>query len=85
VNYATALTAARERAGLSKRRLAIMVGVEPSYITHIEAGRRLPSLPTLELLANACGVTLMALHIMAADDGDIARFPGLIRPPGLVL
>lgn len=47
----------REQVGMSKRRLAEIVGVEPNYITQMESGDKTPSFDTLICIANALQVT----------------------------
>lgn len=41
----------RERLGCSKRRLAKLVGIEPSYVTKIESGEKVPSVAVLVRIA----------------------------------
>ena len=43
-----ALRELRRLSGQSQSKVAIVVGVDPTYISHLESGRRLPS-PTLLL------------------------------------
>lgn len=43
----------RERAGLSQRELAERVGMEPTYISHVECWRRCPSVDAMYMLASA--------------------------------
>jgi transcriptional regulator with XRE-family HTH domain len=45
----------RRGVGLSKRRLAFKLGVDPSYVGLVESGRRLPSLEMLYRLAHELG------------------------------
>ena len=49
---------ARHAAGLTVRGLAEKIGVAPSTITAIEAGRKIPRADTLRKIADACNVTL---------------------------
>ena len=56
MDYGHGFRVNRERVGLSKRALAKAIGVDPSYITHIEAGRKVPSLEVLVAVAQATGV-----------------------------
>lgn len=65
LNYGAGLMVARQRAGLSKRRLAMNAGYDPSYITHIENGSKKPSLEALECLAAACGCKVSAILLEA--------------------
>lgn len=54
----------REAAGLSQRELGERLGVDPTYISHLEAGRRDPSLGLLRRLARELSVPL-ALFLAA--------------------
>lgn len=71
MNYGRGIEAARTRQGISKRRLAALVGVDPSYITHLEAGKKTPSLPVVEKIATALEVPVYVLMLMSSDDGDL--------------
>jgi len=59
------------RRGLSKRKLAALTGVDASYITHLEAGKKTPSLPMVEMLARALDVPVYLLMFLSSDDGDL--------------
>ena len=49
----------RKRAGLSKRKLSIMVGRTEGYISNLENSRKFaPSFETLNDIADVCGITL---------------------------
>lgn len=50
--------ARREAAGLSQRQLAEIVGIRQPNIARLEAGDVLPTLGTLDRIANALGLTL---------------------------
>jgi len=54
--FADRMRSARRRMKLSQRRLALQLGVCPSFVNHLEAGRRLPSLPNLYAIANLLNV-----------------------------
>lgn len=54
-NFGIALRAVREANGLSQAELAEEAGVTHTYISHIEAGRRIPHVTTVRLLATALG------------------------------
>ena len=71
MDYARGLLIARTKAGVSKRHLAKLVGVDASYISHLEAGRRKPSLDIIEKLAEALEMPLPLLLILAADAADL--------------
>jgi transcriptional regulator with XRE-family HTH domain len=71
MNYAKGLTFARTKAGVSKRQLAKMVGVDASYITHIEAGRKKPSLDIMEKVAEVLKLPMPLLVLLSADSNDL--------------
>ena len=71
MNYARGVMVARTRAGLSKRELAVRIGVHASYITHIEAGRKKPSLDVLEKVAGALATSMPLLMLLAADAEEL--------------
>lgn len=56
----TYLRSERARVGLSQREMAERLGVSHTYISHLEADRRIPS---MELLQNFVGVTLRTLVV----------------------
>ena len=57
-DFASTVLHARRDKAISQRRLAALVGVSHSYISHIEMGRRTPSLRTLERIAE-----VLDLHV----------------------
>ena len=46
----------RELRGFSQRELAIRIGVSMTFVSHIETGRKNPSLETVEHIGKALGV-----------------------------
>jgi transcriptional regulator with XRE-family HTH domain len=71
MNYAKGLRRAREQAGLSQRKLAQLAGFDASYINHLEAGDRTPSLEGLEKLARGMEVPVGVLLLMCTDKKDV--------------
>ena len=51
----------RETKGLSQERFAALCGLDRTYVSGIERGRRNVGLENLEVLARALGVSLSAL------------------------
>ena len=51
----------RKAENLSQKKLALMVGVERSYLAKVEAGKRNPSIDIIEKIAHGLGVTLSEL------------------------
>jgi len=58
----------RERRGLTQEALAELAGLERTYLTDLEAGRRNPSVKTLDRLARALGVKVHTLFELAERD-----------------
>lgn len=64
-NYAKAIRVARTAVGLSKRQLCLRCKLSPSYATHIEAGKKVPSIAVLEALSKEFGIKTSELVAMA--------------------
>jgi ribosome-binding protein aMBF1 (putative translation factor) len=60
-HYAAGLKRARQRAGMSARKLGLAAGLSPSYVSYLESARRRPSVDALESLAFAMGIPLSVL------------------------
>lgn len=70
------LRKAREDKGLSQAQLADKTGLQPSAVSHFEAGRRSPSFDNLRVLADALGVTtdhLLGREQKAGFAGPVAE------------
>jgi transcriptional regulator with XRE-family HTH domain len=55
MDIAGLVRAARTESGLSQKALAKRIGIDPSVLSRVEAGTRLPSLPMLDRVLAACG------------------------------
>jgi len=51
----------RNRQGLSQKMLAARCGSDREWLSRIESGRHVPTLPTLQRVASALGVPLVDL------------------------
>lgn len=71
MNYARGLRWAREKARLSKAQLAARAGLDASYITHLEAGRKVPSLEALESLAHAVQIPVSVIMLSSSERQDL--------------
>ena len=72
MDYGKGMMIARTKAGMSKRQLAKMVGVDASFITHIEAGRKRPSLDTMEKAAQVLGMPTLVLILKIAKALEVS-------------
>lgn len=72
------LRAARERRGLSQRRVAEAARIGRSYLAHLEADRRVPSVAVAVGLAEVLGLDgderVRLLSVAVADAGRGSRF-----------
>lgn len=59
--FGKALRAQRKRAGFTLSLLAERAGVDPGFLAYIEAGKKTPSLQTVDKLAAALGVCVSDL------------------------
>ncbi|MGN6276697.1 MAG: helix-turn-helix domain-containing protein [Solirubrobacterales bacterium] len=57
----------RERADLTQEELALELGMSPSEISHLESGRRNPTLGTLQRLAGGLGVRCSQVLALAEE------------------
>ena len=71
MNYAKGISGARIRKGLSKRKLASLMGVDASYVTRLEAGKKTPSLAMVETLASVLGMPVYVLMLLSSDEADL--------------
>lgn len=71
MDYGKALRIARAIAGLQQRELAELARLNPSHISLIEAGKREPSLGTVEKIAKALHIPEDLLVLLAAEPEDL--------------
>ncbi len=69
VNMAQALRRARATTTLSQKRLAEQVGLDPSYLSMAEGGKRVPKIEALILIAEALNMNLSTL--IALGEGPV--------------
>lgn len=66
MDYGRALRIARTAKGMSQRELADAAKIDASHVSLIETGHRTPSLSVLQRLANALGMPMDILSLLAA-------------------
>jgi transcriptional regulator with XRE-family HTH domain len=71
MNYGRGILSARTKLGMSKRKLATLAKLDPSYITRLEAGTKVPSLATVESISRALGMPVCLLMLASSDDNDL--------------
>jgi len=61
----------RTRRGLTQKELAAGSGLDPSYVSLIESGRRVPSLDVLTRIAEYVAVPVYLLVLLGCEDDDL--------------
>lgn len=72
VSASTVLRAARRSGGIAQRELAERAGTSQPDVSHVEQGRRSPTVDTFERLLNATGHKLIAVKTSRQDAVDIS-------------
>lgn len=68
VNMAQALRRGRATTTLSQKLLAEQVGLDPSYLSMVEGGKRVPKIEALIAIANALNMNLSTLIALGETD-----------------
>ena len=71
MNIGHALRVCRLAKKLSLDALAEAAGLSQSYLSMIEAGKREPTIPTLEKISSALGVPLPILFFLASEQDEL--------------
>ncbi len=71
MNYSRALRTLREVRRLKQKDLAEKAGLDASYVSQIESGKRIPSTSAVEAISNALGVPVALLMLFASDAEDL--------------
>ncbi len=71
MSYGKAIKKIRALRGLSQRDLAVAVGVDASYVSHIENGNRIPGIDKIEKIAKGLGVPPYLLVLLASDNRNL--------------
>lgn len=71
VNYGHAIKMTRTARSLTQKQLAKRLGVAASFVSLLEAGKRKPSVDTLEHLCVALDVPMHLLVLMASSDREL--------------
>jgi transcriptional regulator with XRE-family HTH domain len=71
MNFASGIRRARERVGISQRKLASKAGFNASYVNLLETGKRKPSMESLEAFAAALEIPMTLLLLSCAEKNDL--------------
>ena len=71
MKYGKAIRICRSVKGLSQKELASKAGIGTSHISLIEAGKRSPSLATVQKICDALDVPTHLLMLLSSEPGDV--------------
>src|SRR6185503_2708192 len=71
MNYSKAIRIARSLSDIPQKELAERISSDPSLISMLEAGKRRPSLATLEKISEQLEIPFHLLTLLAAEPGDL--------------
>lgn len=71
MNYAKALKVARAISGLQQQELAEAAGLDPSYLSLIEMGKRKPSVAAIEKVARGLSIPTHLFMLLASEPEDL--------------
>lgn len=75
MDYGKAIRTVRGARGISQKELGKATKIDPSYISRIESGDRIPTLEGLEKIAKALCVPLYLLILLASEEKDLNGLP----------
>jgi XRE family transcriptional regulator of biofilm formation len=71
MDYGKALKIARAISGTQQKELAQAAGLDASYVSLIEMGKRAPSLAAIKKLSDALGMPVHLLTLLASEPQDL--------------
>lgn len=75
MNYGRAIRTIRAAKGFTQKTLSNLTGFDPSYISRIEKGERIPTLETLEIIADKSSIPFYLLTLLASEKKDLRNLP----------
>lgn len=76
MNHAKAFRILRAASGLTQGELARLINIGPSQLSLIEAGKRQPSLKTIDSISQALSVPHPLISLLATDSADMNDLNG---------
>lgn len=71
MNYAKAIRLIRSYKGFTQKEFSKLTGFDPSYISRIEKGERVPSVNSLKLIADKLNISQYLITILASEQKDL--------------
>ena len=73
MNLGESIKTIRKAQGITRKDLAAVAGISMTALYNIETGRSLPSMSTLQRLAQAFGVPMAYLLVFSVTEDDVAE------------
>lgn len=73
MNYSKAIRVARSLADISQGQLADRADIDRSYLSLIESGKRMPSVETIEKIAQALKLPFHLLSLLGSEEADVKK------------
>lgn len=71
MNYGKAIKTVRSAKGISQKKLSKDLQLDPSYLSRIERGERIPSASLLEDISKKLGIPFYLLTLLSSDKEDL--------------
>lgn len=71
MKYSKALRLVRTMKGLSQKGLADLTNLDQGYISHIEQGKKIPSVEALEKIVKSLGIPLYLFFLLASEKDEL--------------
>lgn len=71
MNYGKAIKTIRAAKGISQKKLSEELQLDPSYLSRVERGERIPSTPLLEEISKKLGIPFYLLTLLSSDKEDL--------------
>ena len=73
MNYGKALRLVRSSRNISQRELSETINLDPSYISLIEKGKRVPTIETLEKIVKVLDIPIHLFFLLASDKDEVKK------------
>ncbi len=75
MNYGKALKIARSARNISQKDLSDAISLDPSYISLIEKGKRIPTIETLEKIVKSLNIPIHLFFLLASGKNQMKKMP----------
>lgn len=73
MSYGKALKLIRTSRNISQKELSVLVDVNPSYISLIEKGKRIPTIEIIEKIVKALDIPIHLFFLLSSDKEEVKK------------